>query len=142
MGSYVADSVGLQELGEKYVDWFPHVSSGQVVHLNLLFERARQQGADMDGLVADLRNICSRARRDDGIFPSPSSEGHWNDLFNDPVKLEDKLILGDGLKISMSDLAKRFGLVHIVDWPEPSRESKTHRELHSVRGLSASTHRF
>ena len=54
MGSCVADSVGLQELGEKYVDWCPHVSSGQVVHLNLLFEKARQQGADVDGLVADL----------------------------------------------------------------------------------------
>ena len=27
---------GLQELGEKYVDWSAHVSCGQVVHLNLV----------------------------------------------------------------------------------------------------------
>ena len=33
---------------------------------------------------------------------------------------------------SMSNLAERFGLLHTVDWPEPSRGSKTHRELHSM----------
>ena len=41
----------------------------------------------------------------------------------------------------MSDLAKRVGLLHTVDWLEPSLESKTQRESHSIRGLSASTHR-
>ena len=41
-----------------------------------------------------------------------------------------------------SNLAERFGLLHTVDWPDPSLESKTHRELHSMRGLSVSTHRF
>ena len=68
------DSVGLQELAEKYADWLLHANSSQLIHLNLLFERARQQGVDMDGLVADLlRNVCSRAWRNDGILLSPSS---------------------------------------------------------------------
>ena len=57
------------------------------------------------------------------------------------MKLEDKLILGEGFKVSMSDLAKRVGLLHTVDWPEPSLESKTQHESHSIQGLSASTHR-
>ena len=53
----------------KYVGRVLHPSH----HFNFLFERARKQGADMDGLVADLlRNLCSRALRDDGIFLSPS----------------------------------------------------------------------
>ena len=44
-------------LGE-CVNWLPHASNGQVIHLNLLFKISRQQGAAMDGLVADLlRNI-------------------------------------------------------------------------------------
>ena len=55
-----------------------------------------------------LRNVCSCAWR------------------------EDKLILGEGLEPSMSDLAERSGLLHTVDWPEPSHDSKTHRELHSM----------
>ena len=55
--------------------------------------------------------------------------------------MEDKLTLGEGFKVSMSDLAKRVGLLHTVDWPEPSLESKTQRESRSIRGLSASTHR-
>ena len=42
----------------------------------------------------------------------------WNDLFNDPVKLEDKLIRSDGRKRSMSDLAVRFRLMHKVESPE------------------------
>ena len=41
-----------------------------------------------------------------------------------------------------SNLAQRFGHLPTVDWPEPERESRTHRELHSVRDLSASRHRF
>ena len=51
---------------------------------------------------------------------------------NDLVKWEDKLILSDHPEAA-SDLAQRFGLLHLVD--------KTQRELHSLRGLSASTHR-
>ena len=36
----------------------------------------------------------------------------WNELFNEPAKLEDKLILNDGSKFFMSDPAERFGLLH------------------------------
>ena len=55
--------------------------------------------------------------------------------------MEDKVSLGEGLKVSMSDLAKRVGLLHTVGWREPSLESKTQRESHSIQSLSASTHR-
>ena len=56
----------------------------------------------------------------------------WNDLSSFSVMIPK----------SMSDLAERFGLLHTVDWPEPVRESKTHRVLHTMPGLSASTHRY
>ena len=36
-------------------------------------------------------------------------------------------------------LAAMFGLLHTVDWPKPSRESRTHQELLSMKGLSALT---
>ena len=65
----------------------------------------------------------------------------WNELINEPAKLEDKLILNDGSKFFMSDPAERFELLHKVKWTESLRGSKTHRELHSMWGLSASTHR-
>ena len=44
---------------------------------------------------------------------------------------EDRLSLSDHPK-AMSDLAERLGLLHMVDSPEPSIESKTQRELHSI----------
>ena len=83
--------------------------------------------------LARLRQVHS--------FDAPNHDD-WNDLFNDLVTLEDKLILSDGRKLSMSDLAVRFGLMHTVDSPEPSHGPKMHRELQSMLGLSASSHRF
>mmetsp|Transcript_61921 Transcript_61921/g.164550 ORF Transcript_61921/g.164550 Transcript_61921/m.164550 type:complete len:2073 (-) Transcript_61921:147-6365(-) len=78
----------------------------------------------------------------DKFIPSDApNHDDWNELFNDPAKLEDKLILNDGSKFFMSDPAERFGLLHKVDWTESLRGSKTHRELHSMWGLFASTHR-
>ena len=65
----------------------------------------------------------------------------WNELFNDPAKLEGKLILNDDSKFFMSDPAERFGFLHKVDWTESLRGSK-HRELHSMWGLFASAHQF
>ena len=59
-----------------------------------------------------------------------------------PAKLEDKIILSDGRKLSMSDLAEKLGSLHTVDSLELSDGSRTHHELHSMRGPSASSHRF
>ena len=64
-----------------------------------------------------------------------------NEFFNEPAKLEDKLILNDGSKFFMSDPAERFGFLHKMNWTESLRGSKTHCELHSMWGLFASTHR-
>ena len=65
----------------------------------------------------------------------------WNEFFNEPAKLEDKLIFNDRSKFFMSDPAEWFGLVHKVNWTESLRGSKTHRELHSMKGLFPSRHR-
>ena len=67
-------------------------------------------------------------------FDAPHHDD-WNDLFNDLAKLEDNLVLGDGPKLSLSNLAGKFAVLHTVDWLEPSRESKTPRELHSMGSL-------
>ena len=75
---------------------------------------------------------------------SPSDAPNHDDcheLFNDPAKLEDKLILNDGCKFFMSDPAESFGFLRKVDWTESLRGSK-HRELHFMWGLLASAHQF
>ena len=71
---------------------------------------------------------------------SPSdaaNHGDCNELFNDPAKLEDKLILNDGCKFFMSDPAERFGFLRKVGWTESLRGSK-HLDSHSMWGLLAS----
>ena len=53
------------------------------------------------------------------LIPSDApNHGDWNELFNEPAKLGDKLILNDGCKFFVSDPAERFGLLHKVDWTE------------------------
>ena len=61
----------------------------------------KQEGCE--ATLARLREVHS--------FRAPNHDD-WNELFNDPAKLEDKLILNDGSKFFMSDPAERFGLLH------------------------------
>ena len=78
----------------------------------------------------------------DKFIPSDApNHDDWNELFYDPAKLEDKLIVNDGSKLFMSDPAERFELLRKVDWTEFLRGPKTHRELHSMWGLLAPSHR-
>ena len=53
------------------------------------------------------------------LIPSDApNHDDWNELFNDPAKLEDKLILNDGCKCFMSDTAETFGFLRKVTWTE------------------------
>jgi len=68
----------------------------------------------------------------------------WNELFCNPKRLVEGLQLnnGEGLLFDLPH-EKRFAALRRVDWKASlaSDKTKTHREVHSIWGLYASTHR-
>jgi hypothetical protein len=68
----------------------------------------------------------------------------WNEFFCDHKRLVEKLQLDDGTPFFALPPGKRFeALVH-VNWHKSLRaaETKTHREIHSMWGVFAATHRI
>jgi len=68
----------------------------------------------------------------------------WNELFCDPDRLVDALELRDGSKLFDYPHKQRFQKLAFVDWESSLRssQSKTHREIHSLWGFFASSHRI
>jgi len=68
----------------------------------------------------------------------------WNELFCDPGRLAAGIVLQDGSRLFDLDHSQRFAALGRVDWRASldAKETKTHRELHSMWGVFASTHRI
>jgi hypothetical protein len=68
----------------------------------------------------------------------------WNELFCEPAKLTERLILSNGAPLFSLHPAKRLEAFSHIDWKQSFRASrmKTHRELHSLWGVFAATHRI
>ncbi|CAK0841109.1 unnamed protein product [Prorocentrum cordatum] len=67
----------------------------------------------------------------------------WNEFFCDPERLVEGLILQDGTLLFELPHDMRFAALRRVDWEVSldAAETKTHREIHSLWGVFASTHR-
>jgi len=66
----------------------------------------------------------------------------WNELFCDPSRLVDKLVLCDGTRLFALPRGARFSALERMDWGASLHRVKTHREVHSLWGLFAATHRI
>jgi len=65
----------------------------------------------------------------------------WNELFCDPERLTQAIVLDDGTKLFDLPVGDRFVALERVDWVRSLRGAKTHREIHSLWGLFAAIHR-
>ncbi|CAJ1438265.1 unnamed protein product [Effrenium voratum] len=68
----------------------------------------------------------------------------WNELFCDPKRLGESLLLEDGSQLFEQPGGERFAALHKMDWAASLNRfwTKTHREVHSMWGFLASTHRI
>jgi hypothetical protein len=68
----------------------------------------------------------------------------WNELFIDQNRLVDSLFLSDGSKLYAMPPGKRYAALPNMDWQTSlkAEATKTHREIHSLWGLFAATHRI
>jgi len=77
--------------------------------------------------------------------PDAANYDDWNELFYDPYQLSHGLVLRGGDKMLFeSPHSERFALLPSVDWAFSLHHThtKTHREVHSLWGIFASTHRI
>eukprot|EP00928_Gymnodinium_smaydae_P041493 TRINITY_DN28077_c0_g4_i1.p1 TRINITY_DN28077_c0_g4~~TRINITY_DN28077_c0_g4_i1.p1 ORF type:complete len:1952 (-),score=281.40 TRINITY_DN28077_c0_g4_i1:28-5328(-) len=66
----------------------------------------------------------------------------WDELFLDPPRLVEQLVLADNTAFYDLPVGDRFAALHSVDWPRSLSRVKTHREVHSLWGVFAATHRI
>jgi len=75
--------------------------------------------------------------------PDAANYDDWDELFCDPERLARTLRLNNGKKLFDLPHAQRFAALPQVDWQASldAVQTKTHREIHSLWGVFASTHR-
>ncbi|CAE7411692.1 FKS1 [Symbiodinium natans] len=75
--------------------------------------------------------------------PDVANYDDWNELFCDPTRLAATMVCQDGELFCEIDHGQRFANLHRVawEWTLDRFETKTHREVHSLWGFLASTHR-
>eukprot|EP00913_Durusdinium_trenchii_P007569 g7112.t2 len=76
--------------------------------------------------------------------PDVANYDDWNELFCDPKRLAESILLEDGVQFFDQEPGARFAALHRVDWAASMNRffTKTHREVHSMWGFLASTHRI
>lgn len=89
----------------------------------------------------DLKKM--RRGFDTYLPPDAANYDDWNEFFCDPQRLSQGLVLDDGSQLFDKPHGHRFAMLHRVDWATSLNryETKTHREVHSLWGVFASTHR-
>jgi len=65
----------------------------------------------------------------------------WNELFFDPPRMAEALVLKDGRKLFSLPHSERFHALPYVDWASSLTGAKTHREVHSIWAVFVATHR-
>jgi len=76
--------------------------------------------------------------------PDVANYDDWNEFFADPERLTQGLLLRDGRHLFEEPHSRRFAALAQVDWQLSleAAATKTHREVHSLWGVFASTHRI
>eukprot|EP00933_Yihiella_yeosuensis_P040353 TRINITY_DN34639_c0_g1_i1.p1 TRINITY_DN34639_c0_g1~~TRINITY_DN34639_c0_g1_i1.p1 ORF type:complete len:1965 (+),score=368.55 TRINITY_DN34639_c0_g1_i1:571-5895(+) len=80
---------------------------------------------------------------DDFLPPDVANYDDWNELFCDPSRMVEGILLQDGTHLFDLPHNCRFAALSRVDWQVSleAAETKTHREVHSLWGAFATTHR-
>lgn len=76
--------------------------------------------------------------------PDVANYDDWNEFFCDPGRMVEGLLLQDGTRLFDLPHERRFLALPRVDWQVTleAAETKTHREIHSLWGVFATTHRI
>ncbi|CAJ1416044.1 unnamed protein product [Effrenium voratum] len=76
--------------------------------------------------------------------PDVANYDDWNEFFCDPARMMEGILLQDGTRLFDLPHDRRFLALPRVDWQVTleAAETKTHREIHSLWGVFASTHRI
>ncbi|CAK9110029.1 1 [Durusdinium trenchii] len=76
--------------------------------------------------------------------PDVANYDDWNEFFCDPSRMVEGLLLQDGTRLFDLPHERRFLALPRVDWQVTleAAETKTHREIHSLWGVFATTHRI
>ncbi|CAE8594116.1 unnamed protein product [Polarella glacialis] len=76
--------------------------------------------------------------------PDVANYDDWDEFFCDPARLAEGLKLKNGKKFFNESHGARFSSLHEVDWAQSLNrwQTKTHREVHSLWGVFATTHRI
>mmetsp|Transcript_10441 Transcript_10441/g.36655 ORF Transcript_10441/g.36655 Transcript_10441/m.36655 type:complete len:1882 (-) Transcript_10441:161-5806(-) len=76
--------------------------------------------------------------------PDVSNYDDWNEMFCNPERLAQGLVLDDGTPLFEHSHVQRCASLHRVDWAASlhAYATKTHREVHSLLGVFATTHRI
>ncbi|CAK9105380.1 unnamed protein product, partial [Durusdinium trenchii] len=80
----------------------------------------------------------------ENFLPPDVSWKDWNEFFCDPSRMVEGLLLQDGTRLFDLPHERRFLALPRVDWQVTleAAETKTHREIHSLWGVFATTHRI
>lgn len=80
---------------------------------------------------------------DNFLLPDVANYDDWNEFFCDPSRMVEGLLLQDGTRLFDLQHERRFLALARVDWQVTleAAETKTHREIHSLWGVFAATHR-
>jgi hypothetical protein len=71
-----------------------------------------------------------------------SNYDDWDELFLDPPRMTSMLVLRQGTPLYELGAGERFANLHDMDWGKSLNSAKTHREVHSLWGVFAATHRI
>jgi len=77
------------------------------------------------------------------LLPDVANYDDWNEFFDDPRQVVDGLLLTNGSSLFDLPHGQRFASLPSVHWTASLKGSqiKTHREVHSMIGVFAATHR-
>jgi len=94
----------------------------------------KSNGRDTKKLHANFENF---------LPPDVANYDDWNEFFCSPTRLAEGLLLMNGTLLFDLPHDRRFNALSRVDWHVSlqAAEVKTHRELHSLWGVFATTHR-
>eukprot|EP00931_Biecheleriopsis_adriatica_P039465 TRINITY_DN22569_c0_g2_i1.p1 TRINITY_DN22569_c0_g2~~TRINITY_DN22569_c0_g2_i1.p1 ORF type:complete len:2009 (+),score=358.66 TRINITY_DN22569_c0_g2_i1:92-6118(+) len=81
---------------------------------------------------------------DNFLPPDVANYDDWNEFFCDPERMVEGMLLQDGTSLFHLPQDRRFSALERVDWQVTleAAQTKTHRELHSLWGVFATTHRI
>lgn len=96
----------------------------------------------MEGVKDEKDKKVLKPGYENFLPPDVANYDDWDELFCDPARMAQKLVLFDGSLLYELKPGERFAATPLIDWARSFCQTKTHREVHSLWGVFASTHRI